>query len=331
MIVYNKRTGGGPRGIGPVANKRFYVFWMIGVLALGQFACALTRGTEVLGDPEFTRGFVLSATNTNVSPRWGAAMFSGTSAAPVWRIAQWGTRFDLQTAETERTAHGLRRENEGKRVALHETDAGRSVEFAIYAGNEYAGRLRKQGEDWPHLLLSQDIATHPKLNDMKNFTVTFDIKIHKPLKKYDGEFDPRLHTAQYVMFFTLQDRNKKSPGYGDYLWFGIPIYDARYEFPKEYKAVDSGKADATQKFIYVVSGTDFWDRRVDDGEWRRFEHDVIPHMRKAVREAQSKGYLKNTSPGDIALGSMNTGWEVTGNYDVSSEFRNFSARADFIK
>jgi hypothetical protein len=48
-------------------------------------------------------------------------------------------------------------------------------------------------------------------------------EVHRP----DG-FDPRRHTAQFVFYLTVQNRNRQSGGFGDYYWFGVPLYDARY-------------------------------------------------------------------------------------------------------
>ena len=40
-------------------------------------------------------------------------------------------------------------------------------------------------------------------------------------------YDPGMHTGHFLFFFTVQNLNWDSKGYGDYYWFGIALYDSR--------------------------------------------------------------------------------------------------------
>lgn len=195
----------------------------------------------------------------------------------------------------------------------------------IRAGNDYGGKLRKPGEPWPHLLVEQYFDARPEICKLKNFVVSYEVRISEVRSAFNGKLDNSLHAAQLVMFFTLQDRNN-----GDYIWFGLPIYDSRSDFPPEHKAVDAGKSDATSKYIYAVDGKRLWRSKIRFGRWEKFNMDVLPLMKEALEDAFKKGWLKNSDLEDIVISTMNTGWEMPGPFNAIAEYKNLSAKYEKI-
>ena len=136
-------------------------------------------------------------------------------------------------------------------------------------------------------------------------------------------YSPQLHAAQNQIYFTLQNRNRKSAGYGQLLWFGCRFTDNRERIPKSYRAKDAGKEDASGMFIYLVDGREFTARSLHDKEWVTFDKDLLPFMREGLKAAWKLGFLKDSqSLADYRITGMNLGWEVPGSFDVEMQLRN---------
>ena len=289
------------------------------------FSCNFSVAKELLRDPAFENSFTLSAVNTDRKPLWVKNIFvKDDRSKPVWKLAQWGTKFDLNEAKQLSSNGNYSCFNQAKKVSLENINGEKTLTFYVDGEREFSGRARKRGEYWPHMFLKQDFSPLVKLNKIESFQLRFDIKIGLSENMDPSKTDPKLHTAQYVMYLILQDRTKGSEGFGDYIWFGIPVFDARYEFPKEHLAKDSGKADSTKKFIYVRDGRAFWKDPLKDGKWHNFNLDILPEMKKAVAMAKKMGFLKKSKFEDIVIASMSTGWEVSGSYVAQSSIKNIS-------
>ena len=103
-----------------------------------------------------------------------------------------------------------------------------------------------------HLLLERNFTEAPFLKDVEKLTYAIKSKLLFCENKTGEEYTPGLPTAQVTLFLTIQNRNEQSTAYGDFFWFGLPLYDYRYEDIPEYAAQDLGKEDATRKFIYTI-------------------------------------------------------------------------------
>jgi len=287
-------------------------------------------GGEIFRDLGFGQGFNLTALSSLENPVHIGTLFveEGIDKESVWRIAQWGSKYSLIDAKLQTAKNEKFYENQGKKVSIKKEKNETILYFFIDGHEEFSNGERQQGEDWPHLLLEQKIEPAAKISEMKKFKLSFDIKISKPEKKKKTKYLDNLHAAQYVMFFTLQNLNKESKGYGDFLWFGIPIYDSRHKFVPEYKAVDGGKEDASNKYIHIFAGSLFWKKQLDDDRWHTFNSDLKKQIIEAFKDAQKQKFLKECTLDDMYLTSMNTGWEVTGTFKVSSSLKNLKAQIE---
>ena len=124
---------------------------------------------------------------------------------------------------------------------------------------------------------------------------------------------------------TVQDLNPASRGRGDYLWFGVTLYDNRHRIPAVHVAPDPG----TGKFIYNAGGAAYTRRSAHDGGWVGIDRDVLPLARKGIETAWRKGFLRHSRTlADFRIGEFNIGWELTGPCDVAMQGRNVRLDAE---
>lgn len=263
-------------------------------------------------------GFRLSAVSTADRPlEIGNVLAEAPGTAPQWRLAQWGTRWNLLPAQETVSASGARtRSNEGKRVTVLPGGlAGEGVVLAVNGPAEYPDGPRKHGEPWPHLLIEQKISGEAPLTAYSALPFRVSFRVDRCGGPPDGEADPGLHTAHITAFWTAHNANKESAGQGDMLWFGVPLFDARHPLPRGHQAEDAGQPLASHKFIYTVEGGRVQEGPVKLGEWRTISCDILPLLREALETAAARGFMKDSRFGDLRLTSFNLGWEVPGSYD----------------
>ena len=137
----------------------------------------------------------------------------------------------------------------------------------------------------------------------------------------DEEYVPTLHSAQFLMNFTLSNLNKESKGYGDTIWFGLAFYDYRFTYSEEGIAIDDGKESATGIAKYGISSKKFLPEPVCIGDKVFVDFDVLPEIANALKLAQEYEALevfRDTEVKDLKFTTMNLGWEIPGTFDVAS-------------
>lgn len=299
------------------------------LLLLVTACISATETVSLLDDLALARGFRLSAVRSSMTPvETGNVLALDTSRAPLWRLAQWGTRFSLEGAAETAPGDGVRvLSNAGKSVKVYPGGlAGEGLRLEVLGGAEYAGKLRQYGEEWPHLLIEQSW-TPVVLDSLERleFSVTFQVEYCTPAA--EQPLDPGLHTAHINAFWTIHNQNPESRDYNNMIWFGLPLFDARYPVPPGHQAVDAGQPDTTGKFIYTVDGDRFWPGPVVVGEWHTLSCDMLPLIRDALASAQSRGFLTDSRFADLRATSFNLGWEVPGPYDCAIRLRHLKWEA----
>ena len=306
------------------------ILLLITATTLGQTP-ETPSGRELFADPAFARGFVLTAAS-HPAPKveLGVLQTSATaeSAAPAWRMPQWATRDLLEPGRCADLGGGKWGvENRAKRVMVERSaNVPTGLWLEVHGDFEYDGHMRAAGEPWPHLLIEQrfDKPVVPKDFSTLNFSIEARMPFCKAAPWSEGKRDPALHTAQVSAFWTVHNVTKGNPDCGEMIWFGIPIFDARHAIPPAYYAVDSGKADASGKFICMLDGKRFWKEPTGNGAWQKLDADMLPLLREALTLAQERGHLKNTQYEDLAVDTFNLGWEIPGPYDAAFEMRGLS-------
>jgi hypothetical protein len=302
-------------------------------LLLFMTACfSATETLSLFDDLALTRGFRLSAVRSSMHPvEVGNVLALDASSAPAWRLAQWGTRFSLEGVPEKTKDGGRILANAGKSLTIYPGGlSGEGLRLEVLGSAEYGGKLRQYGEEWPHLLIEQSLTPLP-LNtlDRLEFAVSFQVEHCAPATALP--LDPGLHTAHITAFWTLHNRNEQSRDYNNMIWFGLPLFDARYPVPPGHQAVDRGQPDASGKFIYTVAGERLWSAPIALGDWHTLSSDMLPLLREALAAAQGRGFLTDTLFADLHATSFNLGWEVPGPYDCAIRLRAMKWEAHLAK
>jgi hypothetical protein len=194
--------------------------------------------------------------------------------------------------------------------------------LGVNASVEYDGRARKSGELWVHLLVEQNFAEPPSLAELSSARLRLAAKLSRSEFHRTADYSPGLHAAQFQMFLMVQNRNRQSRGFGQLVWFGIPLYDDRSRFPKEHKTQDTG---GTSMFIFTPAGSVYTERSAHDREWIRLDKELMPLFHDALETAWQSGFLtESRALDDYRVTGMNLGWEVPGLFDVEMQVRDLS-------
>lgn len=304
-------------------------------LLLLMVAAGVAEQTEstivLLDDTRFERGFTIWSAKPGSHIQEGTLRPNEDAPEPVWGLAQWHSRFTLAGAVPQRMPDGaIRFADEAKSVTFFSLGSDADVAFGLLGTIEYEGKAAKPGDPWPHLLAERELAAAPSLAELEALPLFVQYRlVEEKVSKPEG-FTPQRHTAQFVFYITVQNRNRQSPGFGDYYWFGVPMYDTRYPIPKAHKAMDVGsdRKPATGKFIFNPGGDKYTTQSAHDRRWVTIERDLLPLVREGLEMAWERGYLKDShTPADYRLGGMNTGWEVTGPIDVEMQLRGLRLEA----
>ena len=285
-----------------------------------------TAEYELIRDPHFRGGFLL------LDPKPGQRVLNGELAGvepgvkPVWDLAQWSSKFPLAVAPAPRQANGaLAFTNAAKHVVLGKL-GGAEADFVlgVNASVEYGNRARQDGEPWVHLLVQQDIVEPPSLAALGAARFHIAARLLRSRAVKTPDYSPTRHAAQFQVFFTVQNRNRQSPGFGRLLWFGIPLYDDRHRIPVGHKSQDTA---GSEMFIFTPAGGTFTSASAHDGDWITVDKDILPLMREALETAWARGFLtESRALADYHISGLNLGWEVPGIFDVEMQVRDLGLK-----
>ncbi|MCK5806187.1 MAG: hypothetical protein KAI66_25370, partial [Lentisphaeria bacterium] len=253
---------------------------------------------------------------------------------PKWRLAQWGSLASLDgVTPTTLTSGAMRWENTYTAVTVGPIGSAEAdLSFRVNAYEEYGGvyHLFTATRTWVHLLGAQRINPPnaqgpgcPPLSQLTSLVFSVDCRLlfDQQNINHQAGYDESRHAASYLIYFTIQNLNTSSDGYGDFLWFGLTLYDDRDDMPGLYVNGD----DATGKLIYNIGLAPLSDASLVDGAWHGLYEDLLPHMLSALQEAWERGYLpRSHSLSDYYLGGMNLGWEIPGLNNTELQIRNLS-------
>jgi len=282
---------------------------------------------EVFRDLSLSGGLNVSAINTGVRPlELGVVLREDPGARNEWRLAQWGTQFNLRDGQERSLPNGTRIiQNSGKNVTVMPGGlAGEGIKLQVKGGEEFNGRARKEGEAWPHLLIEQQIPKDFQISSLAGLDFKLSFRVDHYSNASLEALDPALHTAQVTAYWTIHNRNRESKDFGEMIWFGVPLFDARHEMPPGHQAIDAGSPFSSGKFIWTLEGSRLYDCVTGDGQWHDIVCDLVPMVEEALGSAQAQGHLTNTRFADLYASSFNIGWEVPGPYDCAITLKGLS-------
>jgi hypothetical protein len=273
---------------------------------------------QIIEDVTFEKGFHLYHTDglTTRNPVKFLNYGGIEQGTPNWKIAQWGSRFNLANG-TEWIYDDYSYEYRDESKYFRSYKGQGRIELGLDASKEYQ-HPRRENENWPHILLEQEFAENYYCFQQDRMIQTVDFEITKYVNRMDDTERNMLHTVQFQWFLAIQNRNLQSTGYGDFFWFGLPFYDyPRYNFPPAFQAKDGGKEENTGKFINIIDSREILDKPVILGERYNIKVDSLGRIKEAFYTAKENNFLQNCCWEDMCISNMNIGFEITGTFDVS--------------
>lgn len=293
---------------------------------------------ELLEDPTFATGFNLLGISPVIDGRTIQKKldYNGEceeSDRVVWYMGQWWTPYSMVNANYSYRDGIHVYETPSRTVEVNPSDSG-YLHTELNSDIEYMGEPRVQGQSWTHLLIEQFFSDSVKMSELESLILTLDVSVEQVVDLNGDDYDPNLHAAQFLWYLTLKNvvpegstQEEVGTG-GDYLWFGIPIYDSRVDFVAHSAHVDQGAAGTTNKLIYSMSSSNYFDEVIQMGKTYHVQIDVLPFVKDAFIYAINNNALVNAQFENMEIGYMNFGWELPGSFDVSSTIRNMSIMAN---
>jgi hypothetical protein len=278
----------------------FFLFAAFSMSAAEEFR-------QVLEDQTFSHGFVITGAKHDQPKRKETF---GQEGEPCWQIAQWNSKGLLENVQTDENQAVL--SDSYKSVTLNRKTG--AINLTVDASKEWNEIPRDSNSvPWPHLLLSQSPFKKPiSIANAKAIWVEFDFELTK-LKTY-GTPNPRLHTAQVGWFLYLKNSNSQSKGFHDFLWFGLSLFDSRYDFTSPYAAQDHAMPNG--KFIYTVGNKSYLKEKAEVGKRQKVRYNILPEIQNALEAAHAKGFIPHSTVNDMVFDGTNIGWEIPGVYDA---------------
>lgn len=304
------------------------------------------RDTSFLADSSYKNGFTLispESTNQYVERDLdyeGAAdkdFYKESDHPHYWSMCQWWTPYNFVNASYRKENDTHIYENESRYFGINTKTS--ELTMKLDADMEYKKRFPETGvlgdnASWSHFLIQQsfpeDLWLYPSVvtGDL-GLHVTFDITINEATYKKQGS--PIRNNDCASLIFYLLIRNNV-PADADYekvgkrnakMWFGVPIYDTRYDAVPEYRGGDVGFEGATGHYIYSISSGSYMGyTKPALGITYHVDIDVIDYLKNGFIFAATNGYLTNCQWQNMVLDYMNFGWEIPGNYAISSTVKN---------
>ena len=294
-------------------------------------------GFELLLDTDFKAGFEASPVCANdgvttclVEKPYALKLPGSSVAHPPWSVSQLGSSHPLSAGEATALHAGLGWANNAKSLSVF---PDKRVQLATNGETEYDGAYLKDWNTrkWVHLLLGQNMgAPGPygrptgSLADMTKLQFNADMHLLYNNQNRKKGFDPTRYTSQFVMYFTVQNLEKGHPGFGQYVWLGVPLFDDNNEGVDGEPMVDSG----TSALIYTVPYKKVSGGKISSGAWVNFNGNILPSAKAAVEAGFSRGLLKTNDLKSYFIGGMNTGYESGALNIITMELKNLSLKVD---
>ena len=312
-------------------------FAILGVAAVSLFAGeTISKSSpltvELIGDTAFERGFRLNETD---APKqvvtWG-----DRTVKPAWEINHHHSKSSFTNLNNfSFRPDGLTFQDDYSSLIVHPADRSADFILGLNAFKEYGGVYRQKGDPWPHAYLTQRISKPdgPAISEMEKIDFAISVRLLHDDRHLRTGYNRSTHAAQFLFFFTIQNLNRQSKGYGDYYWFGIALYDDRELVTAPHAMQDKGspKKQGTDKLIYNVGIKPFTNAVVADGKWVTVRGDILPHIIAGLREAWKHGFLPDSQNlADYRIGGLVMGWEIPGLNDAAIAVKDLRATATTV-
>lgn len=292
---------------------------------------------EILRDKTFSKGIVAGTIDgtlartkgsdfsyASISP--GNLTFGQEGEKPEWFIAPWWCKHNIFDAKKTVENGVYKYEDAEKKLHVNPVTGEFYMELD---SSVYYGRVPRQNGAWPNMLLEQNYFDKPlPVKDLKSLTFYIEYTLECLEDYMEGRAEKDKHSAQLLWTVSINNRNKKSPGFRDYQWFALQLFDKRWDIIPEFKSQDVGKEDSTYKYIYIPSSAAYSNEGAKLGVKKTVKYNALPEILNAFKEAKSLGYLKGCDFEDMAFGTTNFGMEMTGIYNLGARVHKWSITAE---
>ncbi len=275
---------------------------------------------ELIQDRDFQQGFyVRDRTNGAVLP--APIRCDNTVATPVWNMAEWNSQSTVSAIPPATLGDGMCQWADNNKDFRFGPIGAEPYQlyFGVNSQSEYNNIYRLPGQPWPHLLVEQILSAPfdfagqgpgcPALSLTDSLVFQIDAQLLYNLTIKNAGYDSTMHAGQFLIFFTVQNLNQSSSGYGKYVWLGVPLYDDRTPMLPGNMSYDVG----TQTLINNIAYTAIANTSLHSGNWIHARVNLLPYAKAALDTAWANGFInESTNYADYKIGGMNMGWELPG-------------------
>lgn len=299
---------------------------------------------EILSDSDFIEGVKISGLESQTyAYTWWKYDGSTATKEPFWSLGQYcnlartrdqynSSVNDLSLGTLLEEAKGIVGYEDGAHTLtnvsgsklLKITPKAGKVVLIADTSKEYvdqetgAIQPRSDGEDWVHMILSGTCeVVYPA--SVEALMLSLDFTVDECTV-----FDGTIGADQFQWIFQIRDMSSSTI---DYFWFNLTFFDNRFEIFPGTQSFDGGKADATGKFIYALSGRELFGEsngKIEVGATYHVELDLKEFLHTAFLAAQSNGALLQSDWTNMAVNNFNLGWEVSNVAKVGVTLKNIS-------
>ena len=311
----------------------------------------LRREDSLLSDSSFKNGFGLFSPETTTAHVEDRLIdYNGEAETDFynpeadhsyyWTMCQWWTPYNFVNATYSKNGDTHIYENESRRLEVNPGEG--SLHMELNADMEYEekfGGPRDPAASWSHFLIQQNFPSElvKSPSTFEDLYVEMDVTIEE--STYLGEGQPLgAECAQLLFYFCLfnrvpADSNPEEVGVnGTGMWFGVPIYDSRYDYVDRYIGGDTGFVGSTNRMIYSIPSQSYMGRGpVEMNHTYKIRIDVLDLLKEAFIYGVKNDYLPNCLWNNLYLTYMNFGWELPGQYKVSSTLSNLDIHATILE
>ncbi len=284
---------------------------------------AFRGGMQILSQKDHANGQAFSVLDTRDFYQGGKA------PGATWKLGQWDSGpclFENLVASDPNVI------TDGQYRTFAYDSETNTMTFRLDTSLFYQGKPAGVNDYWPHLLIEQgDFGAkeagenaHFYRCDAEKIVVSFDIRLTDyEITPIDGDW---VQAAQFLLYFYVKGTETQ-----DFCWFGLQLFDNRWERNDNYIGYDSAIADASNAMIYSIGSKYLYKPGkglYKDGkpnpemDFVHVEIDITGHLKNMFKKGKADGYFKADSLSGLCINGMNLGWETIGTFDHTMEVRN---------
>ena len=295
--------------------------------------------TGLLQDPDFERGFYISASDNGagIDPKTHGKFtdYVEVEGEPLWDVGPYFSRLDLAENRDTTTDKYTLTDTEGINTVKYNPEE-KSITLRLNGAQNYQGKPHIDGESaggwWPHLLLNQSYSKFPKELRERNGADADRIFMEIDVRVLDFKDTP-VKEGHYSLTFPIFFYLLCDDAPGGKIWFGGGgIIHSSYN---PHLQPGWGTDSAAHQYMYGTPMADLYNGMensynpapgvyLSGEEWKHLRIDLTPHIERCIEWAnRDNAYGVKVSKENLYFAGANIGFEIHGNYDATVEFKNF--------